>query len=103
MYARVCFIQRSSQSVGPPCSLPLADLFIPITTRLLSEAFSHVVVNARRLFPHLSTVVYSQILIYRTECTGTLLRERKCTSLETAANGIEESVRHSTAYIPRST
>ena len=32
---------------------PLANLFIPTQTRLLLEAFSHVVINARRLFVHI--------------------------------------------------
>ena len=42
---------------------PLADLFIPTSTRLLWEALSHAAINARRLFTYISTAVYSQVLI----------------------------------------
>ena len=43
---------------------PLAELFIPSPARLLWEALSHYAITARRLFTHISTTVYSQVLIY---------------------------------------
>ena len=48
---------------------PLGDLFIPTPTWLLLEAFSHAAITARRPFIHISTTVYSQILIYTAEWT----------------------------------
>ena len=43
---------------------PLADLFIPTSTRLLCEAFWPCSNYAQRLITCISTTVYSQVLIY---------------------------------------
>ena len=43
---------------------------------------------APRLFTHISTAVYSQVLIYTAEWTGASWRERKCLIFETAAKRI---------------
>ena len=56
---------------------PLADVFIPTSTRLLLEAFSHAAITVQRVFIHIFTTVYSQILIYSAERTEALWRERK--------------------------
>ena len=45
----------------------LADLFIPTPTRLLCEAFYTGSNYARRLLTHISTAVYSHVLIYKPE------------------------------------
>ena len=41
----------------------------------------------RRLFTHISTAVYSQVLIYSAEVPGALWRERKCLNFKTLAKG----------------
>ena len=41
------------------------DLFIATPTRLLRKAYSHAAITARRLFNHMSTAVYRQVLIYK--------------------------------------
>ena len=45
----------------------LADLFNQTPFQLLWEASSHTIINARRLFLHTSTTIYSQVLIYTAE------------------------------------
>ena len=40
----------------------LADLFNQTRSRLLWEASSHAIINARRLFIQMSTTIYSHIL-----------------------------------------
>ena len=61
---------------------------------------------AQRLFTHISTTVYSQVLTYTTDRTGALWRERiLCTNVETVAKGDSNTffrVRRSTADLPRS-
>ena len=42
---------------------------------------------AQRLFTHISTTVYSQVLIYTAEWTRALWRERKCPNFEMVAKG----------------
>ena len=87
----------------------LADLFIPTPTWLLWKAYQPRSNYAWRLFNHVSTTVYSQVLIYTAEWTGASWRERKCPILETVAKGEFEPglswlrVRHSTAELPHST
>ena len=56
---------------------PLADLFIPTPTRFSWKHSSHAAI-AQRLFTHMSTTVYGQVLIYTAESTGASWRERKC-------------------------
>ena len=65
----------------------LADLFIPTPTRLLWEAFWPCSNYARRLFTHIFTTVYTQVLIYTAEWTGASGKERKCPNFETVAKG----------------
>ena len=53
---------------------------------------------------HISTIVYSQVLIYTTEWTGTSWREQQCPSFETVTRGFEPRLsrlraRHSTAEL----
>ena len=48
---------------------------------------SHAAI-AQRLFTHISTTVYSQVLIYTAESTEASWRERKCPNFETVAKGI---------------
>ena len=84
------------------------DLFIPAPTRLLWEAFLSRNNYARRLFTHISTTVYNQVLIYTAESTGALRREWKCSNFEMVAKGIRTRlsrlrVRHSTPETPHST
>ena len=63
---------------------------------------------AQRLFTHISTTVYSQVLIYTAEWTEASWRERKCPNFETVAKGGFEPelswwrVQHSTTELPRS-
>ena len=52
------------------------------------EAFSNAPITARIQFTHISTPVYSQMLLYTAAWTGASWRERKCPSFETAAKGI---------------
>ena len=47
---------------------------------------SHAAI-AQRLFTHISTTVYSQVLIYTAESTEASWRERKCPNFETVAKG----------------
>ena len=42
----------------------------------------------RRLFSHISTTIYSQVLIYTAERTGASWRDRRCTNFKRVANGI---------------
>ena len=46
---------------------PLTDLFIPTPTRMLLEAFLPCKKYVQRLFTHISTTVYSHVLIYITK------------------------------------
>ena len=55
---------------------PLADLFIPVSNRLLWEAFYPRSNYGRRLFTHISTTIYSQVLIYTAERQRELGRDR---------------------------
>ena len=48
---------------------------------------SHAAI-AQRLFTHISTTVYSQVLIYTAESTETSWSERKCPTFETVTTGI---------------
>ena len=48
---------------------------------------SHAAI-AQRLFTHIPTTVYSQVLIYTAESTEASWRERKCPNFETVAKGI---------------
>ena len=48
---------------------------------------SHAAI-AQRLFTHISTTVYSQVLIYTAESTEASWRERKCPNFETVTTGI---------------
>ena len=55
----------------------------------------------RRLFTHISIAVYSQVLIYTAEWTGSSWRERKCLNFETVAKGIRTkalSIENQTFY-----
>ena len=65
-----------------------ADLLIPTPTRLLWEAFSHAAIIARRLITHISTTVYSLILMHTAECTGASWRDGEGPSFETATKDI---------------
>ena len=49
-------------------------------------------ITAQRLFTHIPTTVYSQILIYPADWTGPSWRERKCPIFETAENVIRTQV-----------
>ena len=44
--------------------------------------------TAQRLFTHISTTVYSQVLIYTAESTEASWSERKCPNFETVTTGI---------------
>ena len=55
---------------------PMTDMFIPTSFRLLWEAFSHVVITARRLFVQISLSVCSQVLILN-EIAKALKRQQK--------------------------
>ena len=75
-----------------------------------STISSHAaILTARKLFTHISTSVYIQVLIFTAEWTGALWREQKWPNFETAAKGIPTQalsrlrVRHSTAELLRST
>ena len=48
---------------------------------------SHAAI-AQRLFSHISTTVYSQVLIYTAESTEASWSERKCLNFETVTTGI---------------
>ena len=48
---------------------------------------SHAAI-AQRLFNHISTTVYSQVLIYTAESTEASWSERKCPNFETVTTGI---------------
>ena len=48
---------------------------------------SHAAI-AQRLFTHISTTVYSQVLIYTAESTEASRSERKCPNFETVTTGI---------------
>ena len=48
---------------------------------------SHAAI-AQRLFTHMSTTVYSQVLIYTAESTEASWNERKCPNFETVTTGI---------------
>ena len=48
---------------------------------------SHAAI-AQRLFTHISTTVYSQVLIYTAESTEASWSERKCPNIETVTMGI---------------
>ena len=48
---------------------------------------SHAAI-AQRLFTHISTTVYSQVLIYTAESTEASWSERKCPNFETVSKGI---------------
>ena len=48
---------------------------------------SHAAI-AQRLFTHISTTVYSQVLIYTAESTEASWSERKCPNFETVTTGI---------------
>ena len=86
------FIERSIQSVGQLNALytsPVADLLILTPTRLPWEVFYPCSNYAPRTpFTHISTVVYSEVLIYTAEWTEASRRERKYPSFETVARGI---------------
>ena len=63
---------------------------------------SHAAI-AQRLFTHISTTVYSQVLIYTAESTEASWSERKCPNFETVTTGFEPGlsrlrVRHSTNW-----
>ena len=63
---------------------------------------SHAAI-AKRLFTHISTTVYSQVLIYTAESTEASWSERKCPNFETVTTGIRTRVsrlrvRHSTNW-----
>ena len=70
---------------------------------------SHGAITAWILFTHISTIVYSQVLIYTAEWTEASRREGKCPNFETVAKGWFEPgfsrlrVRHSTTELLRST
>ena len=48
---------------------------------------SHAAI-AQRLFTHISTTVYSQVLIYTAESTEASWSERRCPNFETVTTGI---------------
>ena len=85
------FLQPSIQPLGRLKALynlpPLTALFILTPIRLLLEAFYPCRNYAQRLLTHISTTVYSQVLIDIAELTGTSWRERKCPNFETVPNG----------------
>ena len=63
---------------------------------------SHAAI-AQWLFTHISTTVYSQVLIYTAESTEASWSERKCPNFETVTTGFEPGpsrlrVRHSTNW-----
>ena len=63
---------------------------------------SHAAI-AQRLFTHISTTVYSQVLIYTAESTEASWSERKCPNFDTVTTGFEPGlsrlrVRHSTNW-----
>ena len=61
---------------------------------------SHAAI-AQQLFTHISTSVYSQVLIYTAESTEASWSERKCPNFETVTTGIRTralSIRHSTNW-----
>ena len=82
------------------CTSPLADLFIPIPTRLRWEAFSHPEMNAQRLFTLIFNAVYCQVLIYTAEELGH--RGDKETGQVSKQEPRGLRVRHSTAELLRS-
>ena len=56
---------------------PLTDLFTQThISASLGSIHPYATINARRLFAHTSTTVYSQILIYTAEWTGAMLSEK---------------------------
>ena len=70
---------------------PLTDLFIPVhsyTVPGFSWKHSIHAAIAQRLFTHISTTVYSQVLIYTAESTEASWSERKCPNFETVTTGI---------------
>ena len=68
---------------------PLTDLFMNSDTVLgFSWKHSSHAAIAQWLFTHISTTVYSQVLIYTAESTGASWRERKCPNFETVTTGI---------------
>ena len=90
------FIQHGTQSVGPLKAIYMSPPGRPVhsnITRLLWEAFSNAAITVRRLFTHISTTVYSHILIYAVELTGTLWRERKYQNLKQQKTGLEPAQR----------
>ena len=71
----------------------LADLFIPTPTRLQREAFytSHAAITRNDYITHISTTVYSQILIYTAESTRASMERTKMPSLR---NGSKAGFEH---------
>ena len=70
---------------------PLGRSVIPTPTRLLWEAFNHGVTTARMLSVRISTIVYSQVLVYTaSELRQAMWSESNCPSFETAERGASD-------------
>ena len=69
---------------------PLADLTAVHSDTVLGFSWKHSshAAIAQRLFTHISTTVYSQVLIYTAESTEASWSERKCPNFETVTTGI---------------
>ena len=109
---RYVFILRSIQSVGPFKALYTSPPDRTVHSDTNSTCLGSILAScnyARRLFifNHISTAVYSQVLIYTAESTGASWREQKCPNIKTVAKeGFERGlsrlrVRHSTTELPR--
>ena len=71
----------------------LADLGLPIHSDTNLSSLGRIqpccnLITVRRLFTHISTAVYSQVLVYKAEWIGASWRERKYPSFEKVAKGI---------------
>ena len=89
---KVVFIKRSIQSVGPLKAL--YTFFLPWQTCSFQHQLgfsgklsSHAAITRNDYITHISTTVYSQVLIRTAESTGRQWGERKCPIFETVAKG----------------
>ena len=71
MYKRQVLIYRSIQSSGPFKALTLYSSDRPVHSDTISSSMGSIqlyaTINARRQLVHISTTVYSQVLIYTAE------------------------------------
>ena len=65
----------------------MADLFIPAPTWLLWKAFQPCSNYTRRPFAHISTTVYSQVVIYTAESIGTSMEKTKMPKFRYGSRG----------------